>query len=204
MMADLLKPLTLAVLVALTTVPAAQAQENGEAGTADATSGLDMGSDVTAERQPGQVYVAEVHGDWERRCAFNPNGEDPCQMYQLLKDSDGTPVAEFNLMRLQEGAQAAAVGTFVAPLETLLTERLTLSVDGGGGKQYAFRLCTAQGCVVQLGLTDDEIHQMKAGNVATASIVPAIAPDQRVNLSLSLTGFTAAYDALTVPVAPQQ
>ena len=213
MKADLLKPLTLAALVALSTASATWAQDEGAAEPAaegeaaaasEGTPELDMGTDVTAERQPGQVYVAEVHGDWERRCAHNPGGEDPCQMYQLLKDPDGTPVAEFNLMRLPEGGQAVAGATFVAPLETLLTERLTIAVDSGGGKQYAFRVCTAQGCIVQLGLTAAEIEQMKAGNMATATIVPAVAPDQRVNLSLSLSGFTAAYDALTVPLAPQQ
>lgn len=166
-----------------------------------------MGTD--AERQPGQIYVAEVHGDWERRCANNPDGDDPpCQMYQLLKDTDGTPVAEINIVRLPEGGQAVAGATFVAPpLETLLTEKLTLAVDSGGGKEYAFRVCTAQGCIVQLGFgAGGDIAAFKAGNVATATIVPAIAPDQRVQLPISLSGFTAAFDALEAPPAlpPQQ
>ena len=211
MKADLMKPLTLSALLALGSASALWAQEDGDApegeapaaeAPVDGAEDLDMGTEVAL--QPGQIYLAEQHGDWERRCAFNPDGNEPCQMYQLLKDTDGTPVAEINLMRLPEGGAAVAGATFVAPLETLLTEKLTIAVDSGGGKQYAFRLCTQQGCIVQLGLAADDIAAMKAGNVATASIVPAVAPDQRVNLAISLSGFTAAYDALPVPVAPQQ
>ena len=221
MKADLLKPLTLAALLALSTAPVAIAQDTGDTAPAEedapaepapeaeaegegtsGVSGLDMGTD--AERQPGQIYVAEVHGDWERRCANNPDGDDPCQMYQLLKDTDGTPVAEINIVRLPDGGQAVAGATFVAPLETLLTEKLTLAVDSGGGKEYAFRVCTTQGCIVQLGFGAGDIAAFKAGNVATATIVPAIAPDQRVQLPISLSGFTAAFDALEAPALPQQ
>ncbi|PID35237.1 MAG: invasion-associated locus B family protein [Rhodobacterales bacterium] len=219
MTADLMKSLGVATLMALTTAGTAWAQDDSQAETGAATEAqvetpaegaadtppLDMGTEVTRELQPGQIYLAEKHGDWERRCVFNPEGVEPCQMYQLLKDTDGTPVAEFNLMRLPKGGQAVAGANFIAPLETLLTENLTLTVDSGGGKKYAFRLCTKQGCVVQMGLTAADVAAMKAGNVATATIVPAIAPDQRVNLPISLTGFTAAYDALPVPViAPKE
>lgn len=226
MKAELIKPLTLATLVALGTPALAQdetaAATDAEAAAAadaeaaveaeapaedaaPADTGLDMGTDVAAERQPGQVYVADVHGAWELRCAHNPAGEDPCQMYQLLKDSDDNAVAEINILRLPEGGPAAAGATFIAPLETLLTQQLTLAVDSGSPKRYAFRLCAQLGCMVQMGFTAEEIANMKAGAVATATIVPAIAPDQKVELPISLTGFTAAFDALTVPpAAPAQ
>jgi invasion protein IalB len=215
MKADLLKPLTLAAVFALSTASGAWAQDEGattptedepatEAEPTSGVTGLDMGSEAAPERQPGQIYVAEVHGDWEQRCAHNPNGDDPCQMYQLLKDTDGTPVAEINIVRLPEGSPAVAGASFVAPLETLLTEKLTIAIDSGGGKEYAFRVCTSQGCIAQLGFGPGDIAAMKAGNVATATIVPAIAPDQRVQLPISLTGFTAAYDALVPPAIPQQ
>ena len=35
----------------------------------------------------------------------------------------------------------------------------------------------------------------KRGNAATITIVPALAPDQPVELSLSLSGFTAGFDS---------
>ena len=45
-----------------------------------------------------------------------------------------------------------------------------------------------------MGFTEAEVQQFKNGNAAELSIVPAAAPDQRVTLGISLTGFTAGFD----------
>ncbi len=181
------------------------AQENSEAPTEEAPAAqpvVDLGEPVDTTRQPGQTYVEKVTGDWERKCIALPEGQgdDPCQMYQLLKDSTGNAVAEISLGKLPQGAQAVAGATVVVPLETLLTQQLTISVDGTQGRRYPFRFCTQLGCVANIGFTADEIAGFKAGANAMISIVPAAAPDQRVNLTMSLTGFTASFDELAAPV----
>ncbi len=211
MKAEFLKPLSLAVLFALAGPLAAQ-----EAGTTDgqaadtaaepaaedeAATGLSMGEVVDTTREPGTTYVDEVFGDWERKCVNNPDGEDPCQAYQLLKDASGTPTAEISLLRLPEGDQATAGATIVVPLETLLTQQLTIAVDGGATKRYPFRFCINIGCFAQIGLTSEEVAAFKRGVKATVTIVPASAPNQKVVLPVSLTGFTAVYDSLEVPAA---
>ncbi len=43
----------------------------------------------------------------------------------------------------------------------------------------------------------EEIASFKKGATATFSISPFVAPDQKVNLPVSLKGFTAGYDAMT-------
>ncbi|MCI2398265.1 invasion associated locus B family protein [Aliiroseovarius subalbicans] len=207
MKAELLKTLTFAT--AMTLAGTAFAQETATDGAtteepatdtatdaAPAAPALDMGTDTTTERQPGQTYVDEVFGDWERKCAHNPNGDDPCQIYQLLKDQNDNPVAEISMLRLPDGGQAAAGATVVVPLETLLTQQLTIAVDGGQSRRYEFRFCAQLGCIAQIGFTGAEIASFKAGVVAKATIVPAAAPDQKVELPVSLSGFTAAYDSL--------
>ncbi|SPF76412.1 hypothetical protein ALP8811_01416 [Aliiroseovarius pelagivivens] len=196
---------SLSLVAALSLGTAAMAQNNSEATTEDAPAtqpAVDLGEPVDGTRQPGQTYVEKVTGDWERKCITLPEGqgEDPCQMYQLLKDDTGNAVAEISLGKLPEGSQAVAGATVVAPLETLLTQQLTISVDGAQGRRYPFRFCTQLGCVANIGFTADEIAGFKAGAKATVSIVPAAAPDQRVNLTMSLSGFTASYDELTAPV----
>ena len=134
MKVNMIKPLSIAALLALTTP--VFAQDSGtetpvEAPAAEAPA-VDMGTEVTGEeRKPGQPYVTEVVGDWEMKCLTNPNGDDPCQMYQLLQDEQGNSVAEVSLGKLPAGGQAASGATIVVPLETLLTQQLTLAVDGG-------------------------------------------------------------------------
>ena len=184
----------LGILLALSPLSPAAAQDTGtNAGTPSAEA-LDMGQPV--EGGPGTLYVAETFGDWAKRCARNPDGEDPCHLYQLLKDNEGNPTMEFSVVKLPDGLQAAAGATAIAPLQTLLTQQVTIQVDSGQAKRYPFKFCTKIGCIAQIGLTKAEIAAFKKGNKAVISIVPAGAPDQRVSLNLSLKGFTAGFDSL--------
>ncbi len=176
----------------------AQEADTAQAPAAETPTGdtLDMGQPVEEERAPGTLYVDEVFGDWSRRCTYNPAGEDPCHLYQLLKDKDGNPTAEFTVLRLPEGLQAAAGATVIAPLQTLLTQQLTIRIDSGQAKRYPFKFCTEIGCIAQIGLTQAEVTAFKKGNKAIVTIVPAGAPDQKVNLELSLKGFTKGFESL--------
>ncbi|MDP3961470.1 MAG: invasion associated locus B family protein [Pseudorhodobacter sp.] len=143
----------------------------------------------------GTMYVAATNGDWEQRCIRAEDGSDPCQMYQLLKDENGNAVAEMTILVLPDGQQAAAGSQIMVPLETLLTEQLILQIDSSPAKIYPFTWCGAQGCVARIGFTDTDIAALKKGANATITIVPVVAPDQKVKLNVSLKGFTAAYDA---------
>ena len=80
------------------------------------------------------------------------------------------------------------------PLETLLTQKLTIAVDGGQAKRYDFSFCTQVGCYARVGFTADDVSRFKAGSAAKITIVPALAPDQKVELDMSLSGFTAAFE----------
>lgn len=154
------------------------------------------------DAQVGQPYTLGAFDDWTVRCVRVESGQpDPCEMNQLLSTQDGNPTAEINVFPIGRD-DVPAGATVVTPLQTLLTENLSMTIDAGQTKTYPFRLCTRQGCVVQLGLTADEVARMKAGTLAVVSIVPAAAPDQRVELTVSLAGFTAAYAMLDAPDLP--
>ncbi len=195
-----IKPLLLATLLAAATNVAAQETETpaaeAEAPAAEAApSDLDMGTEVVAETAVGTPYVREEFGDWALRCLRAEEGTaDPCQLYQLLNDAEGNSVAEISMFPLANGGQAAAGATIVVPLETLLTEQLLISVDGSAARRYPFTFCNRAGCVARVGFTQAEIDQFKRGNAATLQMVPAAAPDEKVILNISLTGFTAGYD----------
>ncbi len=173
-----------------TTEPAAE--------EAPAASGsyLSLGQEAADPNAPGTTYTMEEHGDWQVRCVRTKDGDDPCQLYQLLKDKEGNSVAEFSMFALPEGEQAAAGATIAVPLETLLTQAITLSIDDGQAKRYPFSWCSQIGCFARVGFTAPEVAAFKAGKQATVTIVPVVAPDQQVDLTVSLSGFTAGYDAV--------
>ncbi len=145
---------------------------------------------------PGQAFVAGTFSAWELRCVRQQDKIDRCQMYQLLRDETGSSVAEVTLFAIPPGGPAEAGASVITPLETLLTADLRMSVDGDKARVYPYSFCTTEGCVARLGFTPEEVLQFKRGVNATVTLVPALAPDKVVNLTMSLSGFTAAYAEL--------
>ncbi|MFV1876736.1 invasion associated locus B family protein [Nioella sp.] len=160
--------------------------------TAAEQAGLSLG-----QREVGTAYSRETHGDWDMRCIQAPEGQpDPCQLYQLLVDAQGNSVAEFNLFDVPDEGELMAGATIVTPLDTLLTGQLRMAVDSGQARVYPFSFCQPIGCYVRLGLTGADVQAFRAGSEARIAIVPLQAPDQLVPLTLSLSGFTAGFEAL--------
>lgn len=190
-MSHFLKFVTVGLTVLLTSPGFAQS-ETEDAARSD---GLVTG---TPTEEVGQTRIESVHGDWELRCIKAPEGQkDPCQLYQLLEDQNGNSVAEINLFNVDGDDKIAAGATIVTPLETLLTQNIVMSVDGGPAKSYPFTFCTQIGCFARVGFTSEDITSFRRGKVANLVIVPSRAPDQRVQLGVSLSGFTAGFQAVT-------
>jgi invasion protein IalB len=225
-MTALTRPLALALglsMAALGGIQFAMAQETAPAeaplavpteavaAEAPAVDGLSMGAETNVAPAPktqataeiGETYLSQAIEVWEVRCVKLEDGSDPCQLYQLLKDAQGTSVAEISMFALPEGGQAAAGATVIVPLETLLTANMTLAIDGAQAKVYPFTFCANLGCIARVGFTAEEVAQFKKGAKAVLTIVPAAAPEQKVELDISLKGFTAGYDAVkaTTPKA---
>ena len=151
-----------------------------------------------ADEGPGTVYVKETVDDWQMECVRVAEGEEPCQMFQPLTDTQGNQVANIRVFRLPEAGQAVAGALVSVPLETLLTAQLTITVDAGTAQRYPFSVCDRLGCYARIGFRKADIDAFKRGAKATVTLVPFVAPDQKVELPMSLTGFTAAYDKATV------
>ncbi len=190
------------------TTPETPAEEDGTTPGGDLDMGTPVDGQGNAEPQPGDVYEREVSGDWTIRCVVQEEGPEPCQMYQLLRDAEGNPVAEIGMFPLDGEGPAVAGANIVAPLETFLPNQLTLSVDGGTPRRYPFTFCSARpfspflssGCVARVGFDQGAVDLFRRGAAATLTMSPALAPDETVEVTISLIGFTAAFDAQTVPV----
>ncbi|KAA2317134.1 invasion associated locus B family protein [Pseudooceanicola sediminis] len=172
---------------------------------ADNVGGLSLGEDPNSTPQVGQTYIKEEIGDWALQCVKSEEGEEePCQLYQLLRDETDNPVAEIVLFRISGGGQAVAGASVVAPLQTLLPSGILLSVDDGQPKKYPFSVCSRVGCVARIGLTQAEVNAMKNGKQANIVIRPFNAPDIEVKLPASLIGFTAGFEKTTeMPIGEQ-
>ncbi|NRB17100.1 MAG: invasion associated locus B family protein [Rhodobacteraceae bacterium] len=184
------------------TVPETENTGTTQLGTTAETAtdnGLDLGQPVDAGPRVGERYSKEKHGDWDLVCVKTDTATDPCSIIQVLTDATGNPMAEFTMFRIdQPGGQAVAAATVIVPLETLLTAALTISVDGAPGKRYNYKYCNSQVCIAEIGLTQSDIDAFKMGTAATLSLRPAPAPDQIIDMKMSLKGFTAGYNVVDI------
>lgn len=157
------------------------------------------------EVEPGQPYVADIFRDWQIRCIRSEEDSVPdrCEMFQLLEEENGNPVAEFRISAAliqEEGTVANA--TLLTPLDTLLSPGLQIRVDDAEPAVVPFAFCREIGCFVQLSLTQENIDQFENGADAQV-ILFALVRDELgqfggspVPTMASLRGFTAAFDEL--------
>lgn len=145
---------------------------------------------------PGQVYETEVFKDWKILCVFTGREEDPCHMYQLIRDASGHPTAEIAIQRVfdQEGIAGAAM--VLTPLETLLTANLRFEYDKNTSSMYPFSWCHKRGCNVRIALTDDDVLSMKTGRSGKIILETISNPGNPLELPVSYQGFTAAFGSL--------
>lgn len=201
-MSDLLKSVGLAALLALA-APAMAQDTAAPAAEAPAAEGVPA-APITLE-----TYVDEQFDDWQRECLRMPEGsgeEDPCRMAQVLKDANGNPVGKIAIGRQPAGSNAVASGEIALPTEMglYLPEGIAIGVDEGLKKTYGFYRCLPDACTSQLRFSADDVTAFKAGTTMWLNVVAFLPEDRgtplRLQIPVSLKGFTKAFESLTVPV----
>ena len=151
----------------------------------------------TQEPQIGEGYLREKQEAWEVRCIKAPEGEtEECRLFNILPDAEGNNIAQIDMQALPKGGKAVAGVDIATPLGSMLTSQVVLKIDAGKAKRYPYTWCDRQGCYARFGMTQGEIDAMKRGAKATVIVVSVAAPDQPLNLDLSLAGFTAAWNTI--------
>lgn len=188
-----------------TTTPATDAEQTTDETAAAPAADPTLDTGTPDEPQVGQGYVREEIGDWQLQCVKQEDpATEPCQMYQLLRGAENNPVAEVIIEKLPDGGQVAAGATIAVPLGTALSKDLRIAVDGGKGKVYRYAFCDSNSCYARIGLLEADIAAFKKGNAANVVLFPYEAQDQPVELKMSLSGFTAGYEATRPAQPPQQ
>jgi invasion protein IalB len=165
--------------------------------SAQEASGLSIGKPLETLREPGEVYLAGNKGDWNVRCITgNPGENDKCEIQQLLFLNENTPIADISIFKLPDGEVAVAAANVMVPLETLLTKKFRFAFSEKLVKEFQYSFCNQDGCLVRMGLLEEDIAAMKKGSSSKLSITHISRPESSINLGLSLSGFTAAFDAL--------
>ena len=151
---------------------------------------------AAAEPAAAEPYVKTTEGDWKVQCIRVETGTEPCEMFQVMSDKDGNKVASISVLGLPKGKEAVAGATIATPLESALTAGVTLQIDTQKPIKLPYSFCSQVGCFSNVVLKADELDLFKKGKKIAMTIVPMRAPDQKVELEISLKGFSAAWDAM--------
>lgn len=146
---------------------------------------------------PGMELNGKTFNDWTMRCneATNPDTQAQvviCRAVQQVKNQEGQAVIAVEVgINPQNGD---VFGGIIAPLGVILTAGIAVDVDGNAMGAIPYVQCTQQGCAGRFVLSPEQFASWKAG--ARANIKVVRGDGQPVTLPLSLSGFTAATDAL--------
>ncbi len=175
-MTRLLLTAVFAVATAVIASPATHAQD---------ASGAER-SEVTTER----------FRDWALRCQSEGERRQ-CSIFQRLVVQETNQVA-LNLVigfgQDVEGKQVP-IAVFTFPLGIYLPAGAAFRVDEGEPQRMQIERCFNRGCQSAVALDPAQLETFKAGREAIVTIGQD--REQAVDLRVSLSGFSAAYDALT-------
>ncbi len=139
----------------------------------------------------------KTFSDWAMRCSEVTNPETQalvvvCEAVQQIKNEQGQTVVEVIVTR--PPGTSDVVGAIIAPLGVVLPAGIAVSIDGNNMGKLPYLRCVQQGCVGQFVFTDQQFASWKAGAKGVITVVRGNGAE--VTLPLSLSGFTAATDAL--------
>lgn len=137
----------------------------------------------------GAQAINETFQDWQVTC-MQPQGVKRCAVnQQQLDEKTRQRVLAFELQPRGDKAE----GVLVLPFGLVLDRGVTLKAgDAELGPALRFRTCLPQGCVVSLSLDSKAMAVLRKATVLTIGVIGDA--DQPANLSVSLKGFSSAFD----------
>jgi invasion protein IalB len=139
---------------------------------------------------PGRPEVKTV-GDWFVRC-YPVQSPSPCDVFQEL-DNQTTRQRVLSISIAYVPSLDRHAIQITVPLEVSLPRGLTIQTDSYTSPVLKYRMCTREGCFVQMAVDNAMIESLtKAGPAGKINIV---ADSGKIyGLNFSLKGFAAAHD----------
>jgi invasion protein IalB len=186
--------------LALSTVPlAAQTQEDG----APAKNSFGPRAKKTGQMAQAQQQAPEVvatHGAWKIQCEMAPakpggEPEKQCGMVQTTRSEKSDKVGlTLVMVRAKQNGKDVTMMRIMAPIGVFLPTGIALEVDGGAIGRVPFTRCLPQVCIAFAEAQGPTLDKMRKGTNANFIIYEA--PGVGVPMTISLSGFSAAYSAL--------
>jgi invasion protein IalB len=134
------------------------------------------------------------YGDWNMRCETPPGAQgQQCALMQYVV-AESRPNVGLSVIMLKTADGKAKLLRIITPLGVLLPSGLGLKIDDEDIGRAGFVRCIAEGCLAEVILEDDLLNKLRRGQQAT--FIVFVSPEDGIGIPISLSGFSAGYDAL--------
>jgi invasion protein IalB len=159
-----------------------------------------------AQNSTANLPVPEVistHGDWKLQCENTPDdqpatGNDSkkqCGMVQTARNEKNPKVGlTLVLVKTRQNDKDLVMMRVMAPIGVFLPTGVALEIDGAAIGRVPFTRCLPQVCIAFAEAQATTIEKMRKGNAANFIIYEA--PGLGLPMKISLSGFSAAFEAL--------
>jgi invasion protein IalB len=151
--------------------------------------------EAPVQQTPAQrPEASKVFKDWRVQCQKSEEGKELCFVFQDVMLKEGNR----HLLRLEMGyvpdKKDQLVAIITVPLGIALPPGVLLKIDEGKELRLPVEHCIPQGCRVLFPVDQDLLGALKAGNQAMVTVHNM--GHQPVQIPVSLSGFTAAFNSL--------
>ncbi|MCR9237383.1 MAG: invasion associated locus B family protein [Alphaproteobacteria bacterium] len=134
------------------------------------------------------------YGDWNMRCETPPGAQGPqCALMQYVVAESRSNVG-LSVIMLKTADGKAKLLRIITPLGVLLPSGLGLKIDEEDIGRAGFVRCVAEGCLAEVIMEDELLNKLRRGQQAT--FIVFVSPEDGIGIPISLSGFSAGYDAL--------
>jgi invasion protein IalB len=158
-----------------------------------------VGGAALAQDAQDEGVTRREFSDWTMLCSADGA---QCRMEQTGMTPEGESAMAMHVVKLPEpqsaeGRTMVAVGSFFVPLGVLLEPGLSLQIDAAEAQSAPYLLCQPNTCIVRVQMDENLVEAFKRGARARFGFV-VLRNEQpvQVEASISLSGFTRAYDNL--------
>ncbi len=147
--------------------------------------------------------LISTHGEWKVQCEGVPEGQksesgDPkkqCGMMQTVKNEKNPKIGlTLVLVKSKQKDKEIIMMRVMAPIGVFLPTGVALEIDGAAVGRVPFTRCLPQICIAFAEAQPETLDKLRKGTAANFIIYEA--PGLGLPMKISLSGFSAAFEAL--------
>lgn len=158
---------------------------------------LGLGSGFSYAQEPDVKETNQYFQDWQLKCV-EQSEDKQCNAVQILRDGQGQTAAMVNVAKIDENV----IIEFAMPLLLDLTQGAQLKIDAVDFATYPFNACSPVACFVVRENDEELLNGFRNGDSANFDLQTF--QGQKVDLNISLNGFSAVMSALEVELGTLQ